>query len=367
MKSKHFYPPLSSEHFYKDEEPTQESLTSLPLSPSSSSHIFSASPLMNSYSDLRLVSPAVPGTSANETSKGSTMTKKGRLSKMFGRRKSTGPTTPNNVSLFEQRPLTKKLSSKALDRLQASEQCGPIDRMTPPCSDLSGDSGMTDTSNGRPTVSRHPKETTTTPLFKKGNTTLDRIPDLPPLQTPLWVPPVRKERTLVSPKRRTSVTFDGSQNLDNSQNNSASCSSFMIESPARTEAVGLKPPPLVFQESDQKMPAVKSPPVDSSETTIPPDDTMMFEIEPGHSLLLRGRKQETIHYIQGGKDIATQECVCCEGIIHCVGDASFLLCPFCRVVQPLLLTSSERDAYGLALGFSSQEWIEMYTEEDVVV
>ncbi|GAX26279.1 hypothetical protein FisN_16Lh110 [Fistulifera solaris] len=353
MKSKHFYPPLSSEHFYKDEEPTHGSMTSLPLSPSSSSQVFSASsPLLNSYNDLRLVSPAVPGTSANETREN----KKGMLSKMFGRRKSTGPMTTNKASLFEQRPLTKNLSSKALDRLQASEQCGPIDRMTPPCSDLSGDSGIAD--NRR--VSRRPKETA--PVFKKGNTTLDRIPDLPPLQTPLWVPP--KERTLVSPKRRASVTFDNSQNFESSQNNSASCSSFMIESPAPT--VALKPPPLVFQESDQKLPAVKSPPpVDFSETTT--DDNMMFEIEPGHSLLLRGRKQETIHYIQGGKDIATQECVCCEGIIHCVGDASFLLCPFCRVVQPLLLTSSERDAYGLALGFSSQEWIEMYAEEDAVV
>lgn len=387
MKSNIYSVTLPSKHYYMDEEPTQVSYTSRPSSPSSSSNHFHASPLRSSVLSRVHIeqygSVASQGLASMTVKDAGPANKKGMFSKLFNRRKNTHPN--DTMSKVPCPHVTSNMSSKAQGRLQASEQFGPHDRSstfgrtTPTCSDLSGESGLLDAPNVE-----FPKATTSTstnfhepksprkektkvrtpvevPIRRDISDLIERIPDLPPLHEPIWIKPTiqREERIQISPKHRASRFYNDELSL--------------IESPRPSFAKmppGLKPPPLTFQESDKKMPALKSPPL--SQKSLPDDpaelpelqpDDLMFEIEPGHSLLLRGRKPETKEYIQGGKDIATQECVCCEGMIHCVGDASFLLCPFCRVVQPLLLTSSEREAYGLALGFSSQEWIEMSSED----
>jgi hypothetical protein len=83
---------------------------------------------------------------------------------------------------------------------------------------------------------------------------------------------------------------------------------------------------------------------------------MMFEVAPGHYVSLRGGEEETMRYIFEKRPIATQECICCEGTIHCIADAELLLCPFCRVAQPLF---SATEGSGLALGFCTQDYIQM--------
>jgi hypothetical protein len=83
---------------------------------------------------------------------------------------------------------------------------------------------------------------------------------------------------------------------------------------------------------------------------------MMFEVAPGHYVSLRGGEEETMRYISEKKSIATQDCICCEGTIHCIADAELLLCPFCRVAQPLF---TGKEGCGLALGFCTQDYIQM--------
>lgn len=74
--------------------------------------------------------------------------------------------------------------------------------------------------------------------------------------------------------------------------------------------------------------------IDRGSPTSVVDQLPLVEVEPGHFIRLRGHK-ETLGYIRAGRPIATQECCACQGTLHCVGDADLVLCPYCRVVQPL--------------------------------
>eukprot|EP00977_Amphora_coffeiformis_P025331 scaffold19245_cov199-Amphora_coffeaeformis.AAC.26 len=90
----------------------------------------------------------------------------------------------------------------------------------------------------------------------------------------------------------------------------------------------------------------------------------MIEIAPGIKSPLRGAK-ETWHCVENDNYIVTT-CIDCRLDICCIADASFVLCPACKVVSPSSSSSSlsgnatnaDYDG-GVGLGFTMQnlqEW-----------
>lgn len=87
-----------------------------------------------------------------------------------------------------------------------------------------------------------------------------------------------------------------------------------------------------------------------------------IEVTPDCSVPLRGGSVESLRYIEEGRAIATQNCWTCEGTVHCLGDASLVMCPHCRVVQQVeegFASHTEQDSMTLALGFSTEDWARM--------
>uniref|UniRef100_A0A7S3DR05 Uncharacterized protein n=1 Tax=Entomoneis paludosa TaxID=265537 RepID=A0A7S3DR05_9STRA len=77
----------------------------------------------------------------------------------------------------------------------------------------------------------------------------------------------------------------------------------------------------------------------------------MVEISPGVQVPLRGA-QETQEYVRQGW-ITFFTCCVCSLDMFCIMDASFIMCPSCRVVNPFLLDKNV--GAGLGLGFTADE------------
>lgn len=94
----------------------------------------------------------------------------------------------------------------------------------------------------------------------------------------------------------------------------------------------------------------------------PPKNTSsmtQLEIAPGVFALLRGA-EETWNAVENG-NIVHCECICCTMQLVCIADAEFVLCPECRVVNPLPKQSNHihnhvPDARGVGLGMSLDEY-----------
>lgn len=84
----------------------------------------------------------------------------------------------------------------------------------------------------------------------------------------------------------------------------------------------------------------------------PQQQQMMIEIGPGALVRLRGA-EETWDCIQRDFYLPTQ-CSFCELILCCIQDASYVLCPQCRVVSPIDDIMEEFDG-GAGIGFTFEQ------------
>ena len=79
----------------------------------------------------------------------------------------------------------------------------------------------------------------------------------------------------------------------------------------------------------------------------------MVEISPGVKVKLRGAK-ETRECVRRDFFLPTV-CFSCEMQMFVIQDASFVLCPQCRVVNPLETEDSVFGEGGLGLGFTMED------------
>jgi hypothetical protein len=78
----------------------------------------------------------------------------------------------------------------------------------------------------------------------------------------------------------------------------------------------------------------------------------MIEVAPGNFLRLRGA-EETWHAIQNDF-YSPCICLCCEETLFCIENASYVLCPACRVVSPLEQCHDGESEGGVGLGFTME-------------
>lgn len=82
-----------------------------------------------------------------------------------------------------------------------------------------------------------------------------------------------------------------------------------------------------------------------------------IEISPGHTERLRGAN-ETWHCIENDFFMPCQ-CFCCGESICCIIDATYVLCPTCKVVSPL---DNGCNGGGVGLGFTNDDLQKWQTE-----
>jgi hypothetical protein len=80
--------------------------------------------------------------------------------------------------------------------------------------------------------------------------------------------------------------------------------------------------------------------------------TTTIEVSPGEHLRLRGA-EETWRAVQVDFYMPS-ECMCCTLTVFCIQDASFILCPACRVVSPMVGASAGCQG-GVGLGFTMED------------
>jgi hypothetical protein len=82
------------------------------------------------------------------------------------------------------------------------------------------------------------------------------------------------------------------------------------------------------------------------------DRSKMIEVAPGEWFHLRGA-DETWRAIENDFFMPCT-CISCGQVIFCIEDASFVVCPQCRVVTPMDMDSHDNDG-GVGLGFTMED------------
>jgi hypothetical protein len=84
----------------------------------------------------------------------------------------------------------------------------------------------------------------------------------------------------------------------------------------------------------------------------PKKNRLEVEIAPGVMARLRGADETTLALEQGR--VVGSDCLCCGARSLCIDDASYLLCPICKVVNPLRNTGDNKSG-GVGLGILEAE------------
>ena len=96
----------------------------------------------------------------------------------------------------------------------------------------------------------------------------------------------------------------------------------------------------------------------------PPEPQTLIEISPGHLAPLRSAK-DTHVYIQKNQ-VVEGSCFACSATLFCVQDASYVLCPTCKVVSPLLAETCMDQDGSVGMGFSFETFIEILSRTEHV-
>jgi hypothetical protein len=62
-------------------------------------------------------------------------------------------------------------------------------------------------------------------------------------------------------------------------------------------------------------------------------------------------------------DFVSATCFGCDADVFCINNAKFMICPHCRVVNPLLLDVGPEQAYGVGLGFTHKTLLKHKKEQ----
>jgi hypothetical protein len=84
----------------------------------------------------------------------------------------------------------------------------------------------------------------------------------------------------------------------------------------------------------------------------PKKNRLEVEIAPGVMARLRGADETTLALEQGR--VVGSDCLCCGARSLCIDDACYLLCPICKVVNPLHNTTADQSG-GVGLGILESE------------
>lgn len=91
----------------------------------------------------------------------------------------------------------------------------------------------------------------------------------------------------------------------------------------------------------------------------PEPECTRIEVAPGITARLRGAK-ETMKCVENDFYLPTT-CFCCSQDLFCIMDASFVLCPKCRVISPMEGSADGLEG-GVGIGFTYDDLREFQTE-----
>ena len=91
----------------------------------------------------------------------------------------------------------------------------------------------------------------------------------------------------------------------------------------------------------------------------PEPECTRVEVAPGIKARLRGAK-ETMECVENDFFLPTT-CFCCSQDLFCIMDASFVLCPKCRVISPMEGSADGLEG-GVGIGFTFDDLREFQTE-----